>query len=148
MFMRQFVHFAVVLLSVAAPCAAADAELGRLFLTPQQRQDLDRRRASNQVEEQAPQVKQVKEGPLILNGHIQRSGGKSTTWINGAPENDSHASRDPARITIAPNEGEAGIELKIGQTYERDSHELIDQLQGGEIRVQKTPGPAANRARR
>ncbi len=136
--MRPLISLALMLLCLAAPVAAAAEELGRLFFTPQQRQDLDRRRATNRAEEEAPQIK---EGPLILEGHVQRSSsGKSTTWINGVPQYDSHASRDPARLTVVPNEGEPGVSLKIGQTYERASGEVRDALSGGVITVGK-PAP-------
>ena len=124
-----------MLLCLAAPAATAAEELGRLFLTPQQRQDLDRRRATNRAEEEAPQIK---EGPLTLEGHVQRSGGRTTTWINGVPQYDSHASRDPARVTVVPNEGEPGVSLKVGQIYERMSGTVRDKLNGGEIKVGKS----------
>jgi hypothetical protein len=122
-----------MLLCLTAPAAAE--ELGRLFFTPQQRQDLDRRRATNRAEEEAPQIR---EGPLTLEGHVQRSSGRTTTWINGVPQYDSHASRDPARVTVVPNQGEPGVSLKIGQIYERTSGEVRDNLNGGEIRVGKS----------
>jgi len=127
-----FAALALTLSCIAAPATAE--ELGRLFFTPQQRQDLDRRRATNRAEEETPQIK---EGPLTLEGHVQRSSGKTTTWINGVPQYDSHSSRDPARITVAPNVGEPGVSLKIGQIYERMSGEVRDNLQGGEITVGK-----------
>ena len=112
-----------LMLSCLAPPAAAE-ELGRLFFTPQQREDLDRRRATNRAEEEAPQIK---EGPLTLEGHVQRSSGKTATWINGAPQYDSPAGRDPARVTVVPNLGEPGVSLKIGQIYERMSGEVRDK---------------------
>ncbi len=130
-----FATLALLLLCLAAPATAAAEELGRLFLTPQQRQDLDRRRATNRAEEEAPQIK---EGPLTLEGHLQRSSGRTTTWINGVPQYDGHASRDPARITVIPNQGEPGVSLKIGQIYERMSGEVRDKLNGGEITVGKS----------
>ena len=130
-----FASLALMLTCLAAPAAAAAEELGRLFLTPQQRQDLDRRRATNRAEEEAPQIR---EGPLTLEGHLQRSSGRTATWINGVPQYDSHASRDPARIMVVPNQGEPGVSLKIGQIYERTSGEVRDNLQGGEISVGKT----------
>ncbi len=133
--MRPLISFALMLLYLAAPAAAAAEELGRLFLTPQQRQDLDRRRATNRAEEEAPQIR---EGPLTLEGHVQRSSGRTTTWINGAPQYDSHASRDPARLTVVPNQGEPGVSLKIGQIYERMSGTMRDNLNGGEITVGKS----------
>ena len=127
----------LMLLCLAAPAMAAAEELGRLFFTPQQRQDLDRRRATNRAEEEAPQIK---EGPLTLEGHVQRSSGRTTTWINGVPQYDSHAGRDPGRVTVVPNLGEPGVSLKIGQIYERMSGEVRDNLNGGEITVGK-PSP-------
>ena len=116
------------------PPAGAAPELGRLFLSPQQRQDLDRRRATNRAEEEAPQIK---EGPLTLEGHVQRSSGKTATWINGVPQYDSHDSRDPAVVTVVPNAGEPGVKLKVGEIYERTSGEVRDGLGGGEISVGK-----------
>jgi hypothetical protein len=141
---RPLISLALTLICLA-PAAAPAEELGRLFLTPQQRQDLDRRRATNRAEEEAPQIR---EGPLTLDGHVQRSSGKNATWINGIPQYDSHASRDPARVTVVPNAGERGVSLKVGQIYERASGEVRDNLGGGEIRVQRAPEaqPAAPRA--
>ena len=142
--MRLFASFALMtLICLAAPAAAAAEELGRLFLTPQQRQDLDRRRATNRVEEEAPQIR---EGPLTLDGHVQRSSGKTATWINGVPRYDSPATKDPARVIVTPNAGEAGVSLKIGQIYERSSGEVRDNLGGGEIKVRPAPQPATARA--
>ena len=130
---RFLAPLALMLLSLAAPAAAED--LGRLFFTPQQRQDLDRRRATNRAEEEAPQIM---EGPLTLDGHVQRSSGKTTTWINSAPQYDSGAGRDPARVTVVPNAGEPGVSLKVGEIYERTTGEVRDSLQGGEITVGKS----------
>jgi hypothetical protein len=128
---------ALTLLCLCAPATTTAEELGRLFFTPQQRQDLDRRRATNRVEEE---VQQVREGPLTLEGHVQRSSGKAVTWVNGVPQYDSRAGRDPARVTVVPNEGEPGVNLKIGQIYERTSGEVRDKLNGGVITVGK-PSP-------
>jgi len=133
-----FASLALMLLCLAAPAAATAEELGRLFLTPQQRQDLDRRRATNRAEEEAPPQIKIREGPVTLEGHVQRSSGRTTTWINGVPQYDSHASRDPARVTVVPNEGEPGVSLKVGQIYERMSGTVRDKLNGGEIKVGKS----------
>lgn len=134
--MRTLILIALVLLSLAAPAAAAD-ELGRLFFTPEQRQDLDRRRASNRAEEEAPQIR---EGPLILDGRVQRSSGRTTTWINGAPEyDDPPDGRDAARATVVPNVGVPGVSLKVGETYDRATGAVSDVLNGGEVKVEKYP---------
>jgi hypothetical protein len=136
---------ALLLSCLTAPPVASAEELGRLFLTPQQRQDLDRRRATNRAEEEAPQIK---EGPLTLDGHIQRSSGKSATWVNGVPQYDGERSRDPARVTVVPNAGEPGVSLKVGEIYERNSGEVRDMLNGGEIKVGKSPSKARSATRR
>lgn len=135
--MRLLISLILMLMCFAAPASAQG--LGRLFLTPEQRQDLERRRATNRTEEEAPQIK---EGPLTLEGQVQRSSGKTTTWINGTPQYDSYTNRDPSRITVVPNEGEPGVSLKIGQTYDRPSGEVRDNLGGGKITVGKSSRPA------
>ena len=126
------------------PTPAAAEQLGRLFLTPQQRQDLDRRRATNRAEEEAPQIK---EGPLTLEGHVQRSSGKTATWINGVPQYDSHVGRDPARVTVVPNAGEPGVSLKVGEIYERNSGEVRDSLGDGKITIGKPPAKSGAAAK-
>jgi hypothetical protein len=128
-----------MLICLAAPGAAGAEALGRLFFTPAQRQNLDHRRATNRAEEEAPRIQK---GPLTLDGHIQRSSGKTTTWINGAPQYDSHSGREPARVTLVPNAGAPGVSLKVGETYERASGEVRDGLNGGEIAVGKSTRPA------
>ncbi len=138
----------VLILALMAPCLAAPAaaqELGRLFFTPQQRQDLDRRRATNRAEEEAPQIR---EGPLTVEGHVQRSSGKTTTWINGVPQYDTPASRDPTQVTVVPNQGEPGVNLKIGQIYERTTGEIRDNLNGGTITTGKSSREAKPATRR
>ena len=141
---KYLVSLALILACLAAPAAAAADELGRLFFTPQQRQDLDRRRATNRAEEEAPQIK---EGPLTLDGHVQRSSGRTTTWVNGAPLYDeSPAGRDAARVTVVPNVGDPGVSLNVGETYERASGAVNDVLNGGELTVGKSPSKARSAA--
>ncbi len=112
------------------PPAAAD-ELGRLFFTPQQRQDLDRRRESNIQDKEV-----VIESSITVNGHVTRSSGKTTTWVNGVPQYDTYSGRDPARVHLQDGT------VKIGQTLDRTRGEVKDGLQGGTVRVNpKAPSP-------
>ena len=138
-----FALLALALACLAPPAPTAAAELGRLFLTPQQREDLDRRRATNRAEEEAPKIQ---EGPLTLDGHVQRSSGNSATWISGVPEFDGKLGRDPARATVVPNVGVPGISLKVGEIYDRARGTVRDNLGGGKITVgratpKSAPGP-------
>jgi len=113
--------------SLAAPARADD--LGRLFFTPQERQDLDRRRASGVAERGETPAESL----VTVNGQVTRSGGKTTTWVNGVPHDDAYRSRDPARAAVQ------GRSLKIGETLDRSRGAVTDPLQGGEIRVNRAP---------
>jgi hypothetical protein len=115
-------------LALAAPAAADD--LGRLFLTPQERRDLDRRRASNVIERETSPAESL----VTVNGHVTRSSGKTTTWINGVAHDDTYRGRDPARV------GVQGRSVKVGETLDRSRGTVRDPLEGGEIRIHRTPG--------
>ena len=116
--------------SLAVPAPVLADDLGRLFFTPQERQELDRRRASNVVDRgEAPAV----ESPVTVNGQVTRSSGKSTTWINGVAHDDTYRSRDPARV------GVHGRSVKVGETLDRSRGAVSDPLQGGEIRIHRAP---------
>jgi len=111
--------------------AAAQQNLGRLFLSPQQREDLDRRRQAN-IQEAAA----VTESLLTVNGQVSRSSGKSTTWINGVPQESTRKPRDPARASLPGAEGGPQVTLKIGQTLDKIRGEVKDGLGEGQIVVQ------------
>lgn len=123
----------LILLATAAP-GAFGADLGRLFFTPQQREDLDRRRQAN-IREAAVVVTEK----LTVNGRVSRSSGKSTTWINGFPENDAYPSRDPGRVAVSAGEGQPTVPLKVGQTWDKVSGAVSDRLGGGQVEVETRP---------
>jgi hypothetical protein len=122
---RVFVAF---LAALAARSAVAQENLGRLFFTEQQRQDLDRRRQANIQE-----ATTVVESLVTVNGQVSRSSGKSTTWINGVPQTSTKQPRDPARVTLPGGEGEPSTSLKIGQTLDKVRGEVKDPAKGGNI---------------
>lgn len=130
---RQRSGLAIVLLGcvVVMPAPVHGAELGRLFFSPQQRQDLDRRRATN------AQAAVVTADDLVtVNGYVSRStGGKTTTWINGAPQDDLHHSNNAGRITIKQGDESPTITLKVGETMDRIKGETRDRLDGGTVSV-------------
>jgi len=128
--MKRIVLVAPFAALACGRAAAAAQELGRLFFTPQQREDLDRRRATN-----AQEALVTHESSLTVNGHVSRSSGKTTTWINGVPQNDGYRSSDPSRVTIQAGEGEPSVTLKVGQTRDEARGETRDNLAGGKIRV-------------
>jgi len=122
----------LLMAAIGAPVpAAADENLGRLFFTPQQRQDLDRRRQAN-AQETATSANSL----VTVNGQVSRSLGKTTVWINGVPQETARKPRDPAQVTLPGGEGEASVTLKIGQTLDKARAEIRDGLGEGRIAVQ------------
>ena len=119
---------ATFLLGVATGQVAAQENLGRLFFTEQQRQDLDRRRQAN-IREAAIIV----ESSVTVNGQVSRSSGRSTTWINGVPQESTKKPLDPARVTLPGGDGAPSVSLKIGQTLDKIRGEIRDPAAGGSI---------------
>jgi len=131
-----------LLMAAGVDSAIAVDNLGRLFFTPQQRQDLDRRRQANIQESTV-----TSNSFVTVNGQVSRSNGKNTVWINGVPQETSRRPVDPSRVTVQGGEGEPSINLKIGQTFDRVRGELKDPGSGSET-VVAPPAPArrTNRA--
>ena len=122
----------LLMVAIGTPVpAAADENLGRLFFTPQQRQDLDRRRQAN-IQDSAASA----DNRVTVNGQVSRSLGKTTVWINGVPQENTRKPRDPAQVTLPAGEGEASVSLKIGQTLDKARGEIRDELGEGRIAVQ------------
>ena len=117
-----------VLLGVATGQVAAQENLGRLFFSEQQRQDLDRRRQAN-IQETAVVI----ESTVTVNGQVSRSSGRSTTWINGVPQESVKKPADPARVTLPAGEGAPSVNLKIGQTLDKIRGEIRDPVTSGSI---------------
>jgi len=127
----------LLMAAVGAPVpAAADENLGRLFFTPQQRQDLDRRRQAN-IQDSAASA----DNRVTVNGQVSRSSGKTTTWINGVPQANARKPPDPAQVTLPGGEGEASVTLKIGQTLDKVRGKIRDGLGEGSIAVQPVRKP-------
>ncbi|MCU0805815.1 MAG: hypothetical protein MUF79_12125 [Burkholderiales bacterium] len=113
------------------PAVAAD--LGRLFLTPQQRVELDKRRQANAVEAEA-----VVESTVTLNGQVTRSSGKSTVWINGVPQYDA-----PEARRSGYRDAETDAAIRPGQTLDRVRGDVRDVVTPGSVRV-KPGGTGSN----
>lgn len=103
------------LLAAIPPSANAESEaLGRLFLTPQQRQELDRLRMQ--------ELSSGQRSSLTVNGEIRSSSGKRTRWINGQADWQSTA---PAPA------------LPVGDSFDPNTGDHQPLLGGG--RIQRTP---------
>lgn len=125
-------------LAGAAPSAGAEA-LGRLFFTPERRAALDRQRQFNIQETQ-----QVIEGAtLSVSGVVRRSSGRTTAWINNAPQDEAGAATgvrvevdraNPSRTTVIAGE-ESPASLKVGEAINRSTRETTSGIGEGRIVV-------------
>jgi len=128
-----------ILLALAVDSAAAADSLGRLFFTPQQRQDLDRRRQAN-IQESAVTTN----SSVTVNGQVSRSNGKNTVWINGVPQETTRRPIDPARATVQGGDGEPSVSIKIGETLDKVRGKVRDTIEDGQILApseRRTPRP-------
>ena len=98
-----------LLLLTLIPAVQADT-LGRLFYTPQQRQQMDYQIASgNEAEE-------TKRNYIVVNGVVQKQGGKRTVWVNGAEQADGLSlGKSPARAAVTPPGKSNTVILKVGE---------------------------------
>ena len=124
------VLLACMLLAGAARCAQAQVpQLGRLFSSPEQRAQLDAQRygpppgSAAQAAPPAAPPPPPPAPPLELNGVVQRSSGRSTVWLNQAPQTEPHnqLARDragtPGTLTLRLSTGQQVL-LKPGQRYD------------------------------
>lgn len=128
--MRRTLAITTLLLCLAQ----AQAEpLGRLFFTPKERAAMDRERLTSGL--LAPPTADADTGitmnSVTFNGHVRRSGGASTVWLNGKAQ---HGRDAPKQIVVTENApGEIAVKLpassrvyplKVGQTLTPGSGEI------------------------
>lgn len=138
---RCGIAVALAALSSAAVCQTPPAApLGRLFLHPDARLQLERQRQLNFQE-----ARSLAAGSVRLDGVVVRSSGQSTVWINQQPVADNDPGQGVAAATSRQHPGQAVLtigdaapaELKVGATLDRATRETADGLAGGGIRVIK-----------
>ena len=127
------------------PPAVQAQSLGRLFLTPAQRTALDVRRASRVPDRPAAIV--VESPTARVDGQVVRSDGRSTVWVNGVAVREGARSEGlrvgptstgADSVTLAVGDGEHRVELKVGDTMNRDTGEVRDMLGEGSVDVSGT----------
>jgi hypothetical protein len=129
--MRNAACATLAMMLAAAPLAARAAEpLGRLFMTPAQRLDLDRRRQADAQESLISS-----DNFVTANGQVSRSSGKTTSWINGQPQHGQARNTDPARVSVPMGEDVPPVPLKIGETLDKVRGEKRDVIGEGQVRV-------------
>ena len=115
------------------PLAAGAQELGRLFLTPEQRTALDARRKARVPDR--PAMTNVVSPTTRLDGYVKRSGGRSTVFVNGEAVLEGTAEApvvDPeqrgGRVPVTAGEGGQRRELRPGEVLDRSTGQVRDVL--------------------
>ena len=129
--------------AIALLPSVADAQsLGRLFLTPAQRTALDVRRTSRVPDKPAAVV--VESPTARVDGQVVRSGGRSTVWVNGVAVREGAQSEGlrvipdaggPGSVSLAVGESEREVNMKVGDSMNRDTGELRHMLGEGEVGI-------------
>lgn len=132
---------AAALLAPAAPLGFADDGLGRLFFSPERRRNLDRQRALNRPDD----IALTEDPTLTVNGMVQRSSGRHTVWINGAPQTEGERPgglsaapqrRTPGSVSVRPDAAPAA-EARVGESIKRSTGETTSPLNDGRIVVRR-----------
>lgn len=165
---HAFLVFGALLVSGLAAEGAHTADpLGRLFTTPQQRIRLDElRQALPQGEEaitaqllpEEPGDAAAPEGPagesITVKGLVTRKGGESTAWVNGSNTFEGDVASQYLRIENKdihprgvdirlPNQ-EAPVSVKVGETYDPATNQIVDLASPNGPPAQAVPAPAAD----
>lgn len=108
-------------------------EIGRLFLTPEQRAALDARRRAR-VPDKPAAAPAVASPVTRVDGYVRRSGGPPTVWINGESVTDT--APDGGRVPVDAGDG-SRARLKPGESVDRGTGAVRDVIGDGEIRVER-----------
>lgn len=160
--MKYYKYLYLLSFFVSTETLAADL-LGRLFLTPQQRAQLETTRAQRdrrlltQEAEGATAAPALPPVPNVVtySGVVRRNDGKSTVWINGKPVNERNREqpdhevsvtglRSDGAVSVAIPQAERRASLKVGQSLAVTSGTIEESYLRRETLVRQTPNtPAA-----
>ena len=100
--MKKFIAIALLVLS-SPPHAET---VGRLFFTPQQREQIDAHELQNQEQSNAT---------LTVNGIVQKHGGVRTVWLNGIAQSAVSAQPNPASVILTLPRKNQAVTIKVGE---------------------------------
>lgn len=106
---HKFISVLMILMSFL-PVAHSE-ELGRLFFTPEQRSQLDYGYLHADTAE-------TDDRRVILNGIVQKHGGKRTAWINGVAQEVGPNEHTPEVLPVTVPGKSRPVKIKVGQKVE------------------------------
>lgn len=146
--------FAAIVLLAATQMAAA--ELGRLFLSPAERDALDRARyaapataaepdsaisdaQSFATENGAEPDNWLPESVVTVDGYVRRSAGPSTVWVNGTDSHQGNLAEqgldardlrlEHERVRVPLRNGGTTLLLKPGESFDPETAHISDAYQ-------------------
>jgi hypothetical protein len=134
--MRAILFLLAVALTM--PCLARDRPLGKLFLTPEKRQMLERQRQLNLRD-----TENMESETLQLDGVVLRSSGRSSVWTNQHMQD----SRDGG-IRVNPNrpgtatldtDKSSSVQIQVGDSVNRSTQERKSLVTPDAVRAGKKP---------
>jgi hypothetical protein len=107
--MRSISKIGLCALAIVVSTPAGAEKLGRLFFTLEERKQLDYNYAQGGTSENYSNA-------LMLNGIVQKHGGKRTAWINGVPQEAGRSDERSPESVVVPIPGQKkSVKLKVGQ---------------------------------
>lgn len=107
--MRTALKISLLAMALTASPFCLSAELGRLFFTPELRKQLD-------YSYQSEATPESNNGGVLLNGIVQKHGGKRIAWINGvAQEVGQSDERSPESLPVVVPGKSRPVKIKVGQ---------------------------------
>jgi hypothetical protein len=107
--MRSTLKIGLIAFGLTASALTYAEELGRLFFTPEQRTQMGYSYAQESRSDHSDRA-------LMLNGIVQKHGGKRTAWINGVPQPAGSSDEKTPESMSVPLPGQTKtVKLKVGQ---------------------------------
>lgn len=114
---------------------AEEPQIGRLFMSLQERAELDRVRLGG-----VPQVKtegstvRPPDANLTVDGYVQRNGsGKSTVWINSQAQYENERTDGATLLSDKGKPGAVALQLPLGRSVYLKAGQSID-IASGQVR--------------
>ncbi len=132
--MKKYHNYLILLSFLSTGEALSADSLGRLFLTPEQRVQLEVTRAQRDRRlpgpepEGAPVAKPQTPNIITYDGVVRRSDGKSTVWINGKPVTERNRTQADNEVSITGLKGDGAVSVEIPLADRRASLKVGQSL--------------------
>ena len=163
--MRRFIFAFVITALLPLASHAEEQQIGRLFMSPKERAELDRVRRGGVplikekekgTEEEASSTVRPPDANLTIDGYVQRNGsGKSTVWINSQAQYGNERMNGPTLLSNNGKPGAVALQLPSGRNVHLKAGQSID-IATGQVRegyetgllVSDIPSASARRGKR